>query len=187
MSKDLKYVSDEELYGMLGASREQAHAAFDELYGRHAPRVYTYCCRMLGDDMLAEDVCQEVLIRFISSARVERKMLNAPAYLLRIARNRCLNERRRRHYSNVSLDEFQFPVNDRPFESTELARLIETAMETLPDEYREALILKEHMNLTYNEIAEVVGTTMPVIRTRIYRAKNKLRDILSPYLEDLQK
>jgi len=175
---------------MLNSRRDDARAAFEQLYERHAARVYTYCRRMLGNDALAEDFAQESFLRFIDSARSGRKegmMTNAVAYLLRIARNACLNERTRRHYNAIELDEFRFPVYDYPFESRELSALIETAMEALPDEYREALVLKEHLSLTYNEIAEIVGTTMPVIRTRIYRAKNKLREILSPYLEDLQK
>ncbi len=80
------------------------------------------------------------------------------------------------------------PAGNTPsYESAELAHLLEAAMDALPDDYREALVLKEHLGLSYNEIADILGTTMPVVRTRIYRAKGKLKDILAPYLEDLQR
>jgi RNA polymerase sigma-70 factor (ECF subfamily) len=179
--------SDEELYDILRSSGESAHAAFGEIYARHASRIYTYCRRMLGDQIQAEDAFQETFTRFYDDLRSERTMTNMAAFLLRIARNCCLNERKNRNNSTVEFQEFHLPpFNDRGYETTELMRLVETAMEMLPVEYREALTLKEHLGLSYNDIAAITGTNLPVVRTRIYRARCRLRDILMPYLEDLK-
>jgi RNA polymerase sigma-70 factor (ECF subfamily) len=183
----LKQRSDEELYDMLRGGRDDAHAAFEEFYDRHSARLYTYCQRMMNNDPLAQDLFQETFIRFYDSVQKVENMTNAAAYLLRIARNLCLNERHRKHNNLVQLEEFHLPACHEHYESAELMQLVETAMETLPDDYREALMLKEQLGFSYNDIAEITGTTMPVIRTRIYRAKNKVRDILAPYLEDLQR
>ena len=189
MATSMQQCSDEELFRALGTGdEEQSRRAFELLYNRHASRVYTYCRRMLNNPTLAEDIFQEAFVRLHKAARSYRgSMTNTGAYLLRIARNLCLNEKQKKYNSAVSIEELDLPGNTPSYESAELAHLLETALETLPDEYREALVLKEHLGLSYNEIADVLGTTMPVVRTRIYRAKSKLKDILAPYLEDLQK
>jgi RNA polymerase sigma-70 factor (ECF subfamily) len=55
----------------------------------------------------------------------------------------------------------------------------------LPDDYKEVLVLREMYGYSYNEIADIVETTMPIVRTRIYRAKQKIRVILAPFIDDL--
>ncbi len=187
MAQDLTQWSDNDLFVRLGGERKEALAAFEEIYERHSRRVYTYCLRIMASETLAEDIYQETFARFYTSAREQRSVSNVASYLFRIARNLCLNEKRKKLHSNVTFEEFRFPVRDMPYESAELLELVNTALETLPDDYRESFILREHVGLSYNEIAEVVGTTMPVVRTRIYRAKQKIRQILAPYVEDLQK
>ena len=188
MAIQMQQLSDEELFLALGAGDDQSRRAFELLYTRYASRVYTYCRKMLNNSALAEDIFQETFVRLFNAARnYSGSMTNTGAYLLRIARNLCLNEKQRKYNNALSLEELHLPVNTPSYESAELAQLLETALDALPDEYREALVLKEHLGLSYNEIAGVLGTTMPIVRTRIYRAKIKLRDILAPYLEDLQK
>ncbi len=185
----MQQLSDEELFRVLGSEGERSRRAFELLYNRHSSRVYTYCRRMLNNSALAEDIFQEAFVKLHSAARSHRgTMTNTGAYLLRTARNLCLNEKQKKYNSTLSLEDFDLPAGNTPsYESAELAHLLETALAALPDDYREALVLKEHLGLSYNEIAEVLGTTMPIVRTRIYRAKGKLKDILAPYLEDLQK
>ncbi len=187
MKKDFKILTDNELFIELGGERATALVAFEELYSRHSRRIFTYILRILGDEFQAEDVYQETFARLYSSAREKRTVHNVTSYLFRIARNLCLNEKRKKDNQNVTFEEFRFAVRDENYESTELLRLVNMALEMLQEEYREAFVLREHVGLSYNEIAEVVGTTMPVIRTRIYRAKQKIRAILAPYVEDLQK
>lgn len=186
MPSKLSTKHDSELYAMLGGARSDAHAAFMELYTRYSSRVYTYCRRVMGDSEAAEDMFQETFVRFYKSAENARTLTNAPAFLLRIARNLCLNERRRKANLTVALEDFHLPVNHQQHDSAELMKLVETAIEMLPEHYRDVLVLKEYLGLTYNEIAEISETTMPIVRVRIFRAKQKLRGILAPYLEDLQ-
>lgn len=187
MANRLSHISDEELYGTLCRRGASAHAAFEELYARHSPRVYTYCRRMLNSTASAEDAFQETFARFYNSAQTTRSMTNVGAYLLRIARNLCLNEKQKKYRTMLSLEEFDFPARHPSYESVELAQIVETAVEALPEEYREVLIFREYLGLSYNEIAEVLSTSMPIVRTRIYRAKEYLRNVLAPYIEDLQK
>ncbi|MES2767011.1 MAG: RNA polymerase sigma factor [Bacteroidota bacterium] len=187
MPHNLKKYSDQQLYVLLIEGSGSSRAAFNEIYERHSMRVYTYCRRILGDSALAEDMFQETFVRFFENAKTEREMTNLPGYLLRIARNLCLGEKKKQHRQTVSFEEFRFASHDISYESTELVRLVETALETLKEDFREAYVLKEFLGMSYNEIAEMTGATLSVVRIRIFRAKTQLREILAPYIEDLQK
>jgi len=96
-----------------------------------------------------------------------------------------MKNKKKYNSTKISLENFEFPSLDTPYEQTELNRLIATALEMLPDDYKEVLVLREMYGYSYNEIAEIVETTMPIVRTRIYRAKQKIRVILAPFIDDL--
>ena len=78
-------------------------------------------------------------------------------------------------------------MSDEPAEKTELLKLITTALELLPDDYRESFVLREYDGLSYQEIAEITNSSMATVKIRLFRAKQKIRDILAPYLADLAK
>ncbi len=183
--KKLKYMADEELYDLFYAEKAMARKAFDELYSRYSSKIYVYCRKVLNNDELAQDIFQETFTRFYESANVKRNMTNVGGYLIRIARNLCINEKIRKYNDKIPLDDLQLPVYDRTFEKQQVAELLQTGLDALPEKYREVLVLKEFLDLSYKEIADVLKTTLPVVRIRIYRAKNKLREILTPYLEDV--
>ncbi len=65
--------------------------------------------------------------------------------------------------------------------------LIRAAIKTLPEDYAEVFILREYDGLSYAEIAEVTGESLANVKVRIYRAKQKIRETLAPYLADLSK
>ncbi len=184
MSQDRTYQSDEKLYGMLRGSPREREVAFRELYARHSSRVYLYCRKVMGDTETAEDLFQQTFLRFLQSAEAERIMTNVPAYLLRIARNLCLNHRKKMGNATVPLEEFQMPVEDTPLEDRELERMVSTALELLPEEYREAFVLQAYNGLSYKEIGEVTKAPVSTVRNRVVRAKQKIREILAPYLAD---
>lgn len=186
MNKKLDEYSDDELFYMLKTGGKTAEAAFAELYGRLAPRVYAYCRRFLGDRDEAMDVFQETFIRFNHSAKQERNMTNTPAFILRIARNLCVNAKMRKRTA-VSFEDYMAYENDNRQEKNELLNLIKSALEALPDDYREIFILREYDGLSYTEIAEILGESLSNVKVRIHRAKQKIREILMPYLLDLSK
>lgn len=177
--------SDVELFHQLRGEPQVARDAFEELYNRYATDIYRYCRRIVGNEALAEDLFQETFLRFYRSAVHERIMTNVAAFILRIARNLCLSAKKSNHYNLLSLEEFEFPVHDTTYERKELKHLILTALECLPDEYREVIVLREYDGLSYAEIAEVVGVSVSTVGVRIFRAKRRLADILSPYIAEL--
>ncbi|MFA5512369.1 MAG: RNA polymerase sigma factor, partial [Candidatus Kapaibacterium sp.] len=91
--------SDAELFYMLCDDKRTAEGAFSELFKRHSPRIYAYCKRFIGNLEEAEDLFQETFIRFHQSASKDRVMTNVPAFLLKIARNLCVNFKKREKQS----------------------------------------------------------------------------------------
>ena len=180
--------SDIELYNILNGGGIEANKAFEILYRRYSPRIYAYCRKVFGDIAVTDDVFQETFIKFYNMGTSGLEIHNINGYLITIARNVCLNEKNKKHNKNrITLEEFKFSTLDVPYEQKELSRLISVAMEMLPDDYREPLILREVYGHSYDEISQIVNATMPIVRTRIYRAKNKVREILKPFIEDVNK
>ena len=176
---------DLELYAKLAHEDAPAQAALSILYRRYSQRIYTYCRKIIGDSTTAEDLLQETFVKVLESGRQQRAIENFPAYLMTIARNLCLSHRARSKRQFVEVEDFHLSYRDVPYEQRELLQLIQASLELLPEDYREAFVLREYNGLSYNEIAEVIGESLDVVKVRIFLAKKKLRDILAPYLADL--
>ncbi|MCS7000710.1 MAG: RNA polymerase sigma factor [Bacteroidota bacterium] len=193
-SRKSKYasLSDEELYAlMVSGSERQQNCAFEELYNRHSSRVYLYCLKTLGDPAAARDACQDVFIAFWRSASPTRQMTNLRGYLLRITRNTCLLIKRDEHHFTTEFDETSLqenwplnPLGEAAIEHNELAEIVTMALQLLPSHYREAIVLQCYNNLTYQEVADVLGVPLTTVRNWIVRAKAALRKILEPYWQD---
>lgn len=184
MPKSPDQYTDIELFELLKEGGAHAELAFGELYSRHSSRVYAYCRRILGDPNEAQDVFQDTFLRFYQSAQKMTQMTNVPAYMLKIARNLCLNCIRNNKRS-VSFEEYHKLSKDPSQEKTELLKLIMMSLELLPHEYREAFILREYDGLSYAEIADVLDASLSTVKIRVHRAKQKIREVLAPYLADL--
>lgn len=183
--KSIPQHSDTELCRLVQTRNERAGAAFEELYDRLSPRVFRYCRRVLGHQELAEDIFQETFIRFYNSLNQERSMTNVPAYVLKIARNLCLNAKSSKYYGLAPLEELHLPSSDDSYENNELVEIVKSAVECLPLEYREAYVLREYDGMAYPEIAEILDLSEATVKIRIFRARKRLRKILTPYLADL--
>jgi RNA polymerase sigma-70 factor (ECF subfamily) len=186
MSKKYEQMEDEELFSLLSKEKETAEKAFSELYARYSPRVFAYCRRFLSNKEEAQDVFQEAFVRFFQSASDDRVMTNVPGFLLRITRNLCVNEIRR-NKNNVTFEEYMVIEDHDISDKDELLNLIKRALDLLSPEYREAFVLREYEGLSYAEIAEMTNESLSNVKIRIYRAKQKIREILAPYLADISK
>lgn len=184
MRIDYSEYSDEKLYDLLSESKGKSKPAFEELYARHSTNIYTYCSKILADSDLAHDVFQETFVKFFESAKKPREMKNVKGYLITIARNLCINEKSKKHVSHVSIEDFHFPSYDKSNENKEIREVLETAVEALPEEFKEVIVMKEYLDMTYKDIADALGIKLSTVRIRIFRAKSKLREILNPFFED---
>jgi RNA polymerase sigma-70 factor (ECF subfamily) len=174
-------LSDEQLMGEFKGGEERA---FVELYNRYNRRVYAYCIRMLNSKERAEDLFQEVFIR-VSRKRHRFEAGSFSAWLFAIARNLCLNALRD-NVSHVDLDEvqdsLQTPADEAEYDSS--LEILRHAIEQLPPDLREPLVLRVYNGLSYQEIADMTQTKLATVKVRIFRAKQRLHETLSPYFLD---
>lgn len=183
MKKFAKY-SDEELMTLMSVGKKESEQAFSEIYARYSQKIYAYCLRMLESEEDAYDVFQDTFIKFFETYKGNSGLLNITGMLIRISRNLCLNYKRNRK-SEIEFDELLMPVTDNSFEDKELVELIGKALKQVDFELREIFILRLYEGLSYSEISELVGFNISTVKNRFFRAKDKLKQILQPYLEEM--
>jgi RNA polymerase sigma-70 factor (ECF subfamily) len=160
-------------------------AAFITLFDRHTPRLGRYCRKMVGDPIRVEDLLQDVWEK-LARLRFERKETphNVLGLLYWMARNACLNHVRdsKHHQPLETLPEWRHP-SARDAEMTHLEELVVIALERLPLDQREVLILNAYSGYSFDEIAEMMNETHGAIRTRAWRARRQLKRIIAALVE----
>ena len=154
----------------------------------HQARVIGTISKMLGSDAEAEDLAQQVFIRVWKSAPRYRPTAKFTTWLFRITRNLVFNElRRKRHFADQA-EEIPEPTEradkepDQVLMGEELQLAIQDAINRLPDSQRMAIILRRYEEMAYEEIAKVMGTTVPAVKSILFRARAELRERLAKYL-----
>lgn len=179
-----KKYRDKDLIAEIAKIKEpEKSKAFSELYDRYSRKIYLYCKKIFGDDGFAEDIFQEAFIQLLKSIESNVTIENINGYLLKTARNLSMNLKRKNKVELVEFDELNYFLNDKAFEMQELSELMDSALDLLPLEHKEAFILQIYYGLTYSEIASLTEVPLTTVRNRVVRAKMKLREILSPILE----
>ena len=162
--------------------------AFRLLVEAHQSRVINTIHKMLGSDAEAEDLAQQVFIRVWHSARRYQPTAKFTTYLFRITRNLVFNElRRRKHFVEQAPDapepaERSEREPDRLLLEDELQKAIQKAIQELPETQRMAVVLRRYEEMPYEEIARVMGTTVPAVKSILFRARTELKEKLAKYL-----
>jgi len=184
--KFAKY-DDKDLVSIICKKNSKSGLAFKEIYNRYAANVHAYCLRVLTNEEQAEDIFQETFIRFYQKVDINYATTNVPGFLITIARNLCLNQKRNKK-NTVPIDEVEYLKYDAfKYEDVQLMELITMALDLLDISYREPFVLREYNGMQYDEISEQLGITIANAKTRVFRAKQKIKDILQPYLNELEK
>jgi RNA polymerase sigma-70 factor, ECF subfamily len=173
--------------------------AFSRLVEKYKQPVMNLVFRTLRDETEAEDLAQTVFLQVFKSARRYQTTAKFSTWLFTIARNLCLNEiRRRSRHPAESLDAPHPELEDQPlhqFEEkktcsppdtllrNELEQKIEQAIAELPENQRTALLLCREEELSYEEIAEVLGCSLSATKSLIHRGRETLKQKLKPYLK----
>jgi RNA polymerase sigma-70 factor (ECF subfamily) len=150
--------------------------AFLELFARLNHKLYVYSLKLLGDTEQAEDVTQEVWEKLIMLRCEPLDLINPIGYILKMARNLCLtqikNRKRLSHFS--TMEEGRHPAANE-YDRSELEEIVLAALDSLPVEYREVLILNVYCGYSLAEIAEMLEKSTDAIWKRASRARDKLR------------
>ena len=166
--------------------------AFEALVTAHERLVYTLAYQRLRSEEDARDAAQETFVKAWLSLPSFRGESRFSVWLCRIANNVCTDMQRKRTLPAISLDddgtrsgEGGLDVPDERYspeaalEKKELRQALRRGIEALPDEYRQALTLRELGGLSYDEIAETLDIDMGAVKSRLYRARRKLCQFLA--------
>lgn len=176
--------TDEEL--VRSASRGDTDA-FNALVARWEVPIHALAYRVLGRDEDARDVCQEAFLRAYRGLSRFKGKAQFSSWLYRIALNLCNDRlRRERRVAFVqSPDDFEStdraavdPINETVEDliiRRETGRAVQQAMALLPPEQRTVIVLKQYHDLTFREIAELVGCPLSTVKTRLYQGLSVLR------------
>jgi len=158
--------------------------AFAHLVEAYQIPVYNLCYRMLGNPGDAEDAAQETFVRVYTHLRSYNPQQKLSSWILAVASHYCIDRLRRQHIKLLSLDEVMpLPAasqgEPQPEDSAmegETRAEIQSLLQTLPAEYRLVIALRYWQDLSYEEIAQVVGSTESAVKSRLHRAREILAD-----------
>jgi RNA polymerase sigma-70 factor (ECF subfamily) len=192
-----KQIPSEELMAMIAEGDQDA---FEVLVNRHQASVLNLIYRFIGDRTQAKDLAQEVFIRVWQAAKTYKPEAKFTTWLYRITANLCFNElksaRRRKwfqfHRSNEdnerSIEETftdDSPTAEDLLLEKERNRQISDALQSLPDNQRMALVLKRYDDLSYQEIAQIIGCSVAAVESLLVRAKRTLQEKLKNFDRDV--
>jgi RNA polymerase sigma-70 factor, ECF subfamily len=170
------------------------------VFREYAPRIYNLARRMLGNDADAEDVTQDVLLQVVRKLDTFRGDSQISTWLHRVTVNAALAHRQKRanrqkHETGDVGDELleiaapeaavkRWNVSpDDPVLAAEDQEVIEKAINTLPEPFRDVYVLADVEGLPNNEIGDILGLSVPAVKSRLHRARMRMRDLLAPHFE----
>ena len=170
--------------------------AFNLLVARWEKKLFNFAFRLTGDQEDAFDVCQDSFVRAYEQIKQLKDASKFPHWLFKIARNYCISHYRSEkklpklegpngedneldlesllfHHSSVRID------NGHQFEQSELRLIVGRALEYLPFEQREVIVLKIYEGLKFSEIAEMAECPVSTVKSRLYLGLTQLKKILT--------
>jgi RNA polymerase sigma-70 factor, ECF subfamily len=166
-------------------------AAFGRLVGLYQDQLFNSLLRVLGSAEDAADIVQDAFVQAYTKLETFRGSSAFYTWLYRIAFNLAMSHARRQHKS-ASLDGLKAMVGDEPMDGRptaeaglleqERAELVHASLAQLGLEFREVLVLREIEGLRYEEIAEILALPVGTVRSRLFRARLQMRDLLAPRL-----
>jgi RNA polymerase sigma-70 factor (ECF subfamily) len=172
-----------------------------DVFRDYAPRIYSLARRMLGNDADAEDVTQDVLLQVVRKLDTFRGDAALPTWLHRVTVNAALAHRQKRATrqqretpdgpeDRADYDAHAGPVRrwNVPPDEAVLARerheIIEKAIEMLPEPFRDVYVLADVEGMPNSEIGDILGLSVAAVKSRLHRARLRLRDALAPHFEE---
>ena len=183
---DLGPTPEQELIARL---RARDLEALGELYRLHGAAMTTLARSLLRDPEEAADAVEDALVRIHDGAPRFRGERGLKTWVLRIVANRCRDALRRRRFAGGPPEEHD-PIAeaglrvdptaewDAALDAPRLLAALERAIAALPAEQREAVVLRDRLGLSYEEVAEATGASPQAVKSKLHRAREKLKSAL---------
>ena len=183
----------------LDKARQGDKEAFGLLIGAYQTPVYNLAYRMLNNSGEAEEAAQEAFIRAYTRLESYNPEHKFSTWMLSITSNYCIDLIRKRRALLLSIDE---PLPAHPALQSEKSKgpesqmvtneqqeMVQELLQELPEDYRQAVVLRYWYEMSYDEIAEVMNTTVSAIKSRLFRARRLLAEVgmangLQPAMEE---
>ncbi|MFH1825209.1 MAG: sigma-70 family RNA polymerase sigma factor [Candidatus Firestonebacteria bacterium] len=168
--------------------------AFNQIVLKYKDKVFNTAYRFLGNYQDANDLTQECFVSVHNGIKNFRGESSLSTWIYRIAVNACKNKlkslERRKDFKTLSLKEKILDIKDNNspvelFERKELENKVQNAIDSLPEDWKETVILRDIEGLTYEEIAKILGCEVGTIKSRIHRARMSLRDKLKEVVNEV--
>jgi len=185
-------------YDLINASKDGDAKALEKLINIHAEAVHSLIYSIIGNRYVVEDLAQETFLRALTA--IKNYQFKAPfrSWLFRIAVNLCRDHFRRSKVRQI-ISHFDWHVDDKQehflidnsqnplinLEKRENKINIHKAINELPPPLRIVLTLRDIQDMTYEEISKTLNWRLGTVKTRLFRARRQLAEILKPYREEL--
>lgn len=148
------------------------------LFDRHHAGLFRYAMRMTSNRAWSEDLVQEIFVRILKYRETFRDGNAFTTWMFRIARNAYVDQARKKRWEVQTEDPVDSPVSPiDELEQEEDLKLLRRALQKLPEQQREILVLARFQQLPYEQIADLLGIEIGTVKTRVHRAIKQLRDI----------
>ena len=157
---------------------------FTLVYNRYKKPLYNYVCKMLNDKSVTEDITQNVFLKFYENLSTIKKVSEPGAWLFATARNEVFGFLRKKkirseEYLGEGFEHDSGGSITDDIEEAEIKFIIEAEIDDMEEETKEIFVLRQYSELSYKEIANVLGVDEGFVKGRLFRTRQKLIDKIS--------
>ncbi|HCY76580.1 MAG TPA: hypothetical protein DHV28_11730 [Ignavibacteriales bacterium] len=171
--------------------KENQIIEFTILFNKYKKRIYNYALKMLNDKMRADDIVQDVFIKLFENLNNIHNKQSIQFWLFKTARNEMmafLRNTKNKKFITEAVDIENFEIENKTsladeIENAELKKLILKELEMMNEDFSEVFILKEYSGLSYKEIASLLEIDEDLVKSRLYKARQKLINKISKVLQ----
>lgn len=184
--KDYTNYSDKELANALKSLNKRVkEQVFLEIYNRYNRMIYQYISKHFNNQGDTNDIFQDVFLKFIDMVNKDLEIYSIKLLLLTITRNLCINQYKKK--KELLVDNIEELIIGSDFaESNNIMKILNKGLDLLDELDKDVLLLKYYDGLSYEEISELTKLPKTLLKSRLWRAKEKLKIYLIPYLKDIR-
>ncbi len=178
-----------EEYSLIRRCQKGDKMAFEALVDKYEKKVYGTCYRYLANEEDAKDAAQEAFFKAYTHIKGFQFKSSFSTWLYSIVSHNCMNVLRKRkgeikyagdELLNTAAAPEAYPVTpEKVMEQKETQMLVQQAIASLPEDYRMVVLLRDKDGFSYEEIAEMLKTSLPAVKAKLFKARQQLRKKLS--------